>query len=335
MTREWVESKIKEDYDRADVIKVDIVKYINDCPLYDDDYKKHLFELLEDVYKKPKDLGNKFICAFYKFSKSASDEDVSIWEERYNTLKTSEFVDILQSTNYYYRYLDSNPMNFDGDIVITDPSYFVKERDIEECAMYDENYPKKSDYMTYSKETEYPDYKEDTICGYKYGLSQTYANEMHRYETACSEYEKSHLDDWQKSDCGRHLDVLGINHFITRDTIFGDWTCSVIQTDDESHLGMFGADTGMVTVASLNEVLKYNPNFIDWVDKHKWCATIIRDFKGEVSFVVREDSWIWEDDGSYHKKGEVGTDYCVEVVGSGVDVSTNQPFNFKSMQSAF
>lgn len=34
-------------------------------------------------------------------------------------------------------------------------------------------------------------------------------------------------DDWSTCECGSHMEALGINHYITESTIFGDWSCSV------------------------------------------------------------------------------------------------------------
>lgn len=51
-------------------------------------------------------------------------------------------------------------------------------------------------------------------------------------------------------------------------------------------LGEFCADAGMVCVVYLDEILKVNPNFKEWVEKHPWCATIIEDFDGLVTYEI-------------------------------------------------
>ena len=141
-------------------------------------------------------------------------------------------------------------------------------------------------------------------------------------------------DLWEKSDYGEDLSVFGCSQWISEDTLYGDWSCTVftgqesecqkaldeinnlydklehLQRNDpdfenkeaylndaidyldyqfqENHtkLGRFCADTGMVCVVYLEEVLKVNPHFKEWVDSHPWCATIINDFKGDVKYVI-------------------------------------------------
>lgn len=60
-------------------------------------------------------------------------------------------------------------------------------------------------------------------------------------------------------------------------------------TEDLNKLGAFCADAGMVSVFLLDEVLKYNPDFSKWIEKHPWCVTTIRDFEGDVQYHVDED----------------------------------------------
>lgn len=53
--------------------------------------------------------------------------------------------------------------------------------------------------------------------------------------------------------------------------------------------GKFCADAGMVCVVYLEDILKFNPNFRQWADKHPWCVTIINDFDGDVTYEIDED----------------------------------------------
>ena len=39
-------------------------------------------------------------------------------------------------------------------------------------------------------------------------------------------------DDWVACDCGRNMEVLGINTYIVRDTIYGDWGCTTYKTNN-------------------------------------------------------------------------------------------------------
>lgn len=88
------------------------------------------------------------------------------------------------------------------------------------------------------------------------------------------------------------------------DTIFGDWTCEVYKTNepiDQSTLediikynkppigtlaGKFGADAGLVSISEYNETWDYNKKYAeDLIDKYPWCATLLEDFDGDVTFV--------------------------------------------------
>ena len=62
-------------------------------------------------------------------------------------------------------------------------------------------------------------------------------------------------------------------------------------------LGRFCADSGMVCVVYLDEILKVNPTFKQWADEHYWCVTIIEDFDGDVRYEV-------DDEGDAHIVGE-------------------------------
>lgn len=124
-------------------------------------------------------------------------------------------------------------------------------------------------------------------------------------------------DDWDACDCGRNMKALGIKHYITESTIYGDWGCSTYQIQENpketidklaavykvskdeyigvdveiiKDLGNFCADAGLVSVFYLDEVLKYNPDFSKWVEEHSWCVTTIPNFDGEVEYYVDKNS---------------------------------------------
>lgn len=118
--------------------------------------------------------------------------------------------------------------------------------------------------------------------------------------------------------------ALGVKNCMARDTIYGDWGCTVFDTDDGQVIGEFCADSGMVAVFLLDEILKYNPEF-DYHINRKWTTTLIKDFNGLVQFVVEEEK--------YEYNGKECTDYSVHVVGHGVDKNTGEPKNFRSTQT--
>ena len=165
----------------------------------------------------------------------------------------------------YDNYLDSEPVEFDGDIIITDPCYVMKP------------------------------YKPD-----------------------------EENDDWKKCGFGAEMEQLGITHYMTRDTIYGDWSCTVFNTDTRRKIGSFCADAGLVSVFLLDEVLKYNPAF-DYHINRKWTTALIKNFKGIVQFVVEEEP--------YEYKGEQHFDYCVRVVGHGINKRSGKPINFVGRQT--
>lgn len=57
------------------------------------------------------------------------------------------------------------------------------------------------------------------------------------------------------------MEALNLFYYICRDTITGDWPCATFKADTNEELGNFCADSGMVAVFLLEEVLKYNPDF--------------------------------------------------------------------------
>ena len=116
------------------------------------------------------------------------------------------------------------------------------------------------------------------------------------------------------------MEKLGINHYMTRDTLYGDWSCITFNSDTKEPIGRFCADAGLISVMSLDEVLKYNPDY-DCDLKESFTATIIRDFYGTVQFVVRQD--------------ESKEEYYLEVIGHGINKVTDKPINFVGKQGSF
>lgn len=116
-------------------------------------------------------------------------------------------------------------------------------------------------------------------------------------------------DDWYKCNCGSYMECLGIENYICRDTIYGDWSCTTFDTDTGEPIGRFCADAAMVAVFLLDEVLKYNPDFDCHIEK-PWTTTLIKDFDGEVNFEVIHTG-MYDDDSEWFEYD------CVEVVGSG------------------
>jgi hypothetical protein len=153
-------------------------------------------------------------------------------------------------------------MEFDGDIIITDPCYIIRAK--------------------------------------HHGTKPLYE------------------DDWNYCEYGDNMEALGINNYICRDTLYGDWSCTTYDLNTKEPIGEFCADAGMVAVFDLKEVLKYNPDF-DYHLNKKWTTTLIKNFKGTVQFVVEED----------HEYD----DYEVKVIGHGVNKITGEPIDFVGQQT--
>lgn len=123
-------------------------------------------------------------------------------------------------------------------------------------------------------------------------------------------------DDWEKSGYGDNMEALGIKNYICRDTIYGDWSCTTYNSNTNEEIGEFCADSGMVAVFLLDEVLKYNPDF-DYHTEIPWTTTLIKGFDGEVNFEVVHTEGEYEEDSEYWNKGDKWEDDAVQVFGKG------------------
>lgn len=155
-------------------------------------------------------------------------------------------------------------------------------------------------------------YLRDLFDNKQYFHSKLYGEESKKFSEAYEKYhrEYSKYDDWAKCDCGFNMSILGLTTYISESTVYGDWGCGTYKSKhpkedvdyiadcqqkhekldnrfkDYKEIGQFCADSGMVGVFLLDEVLKYNPDYNDWIDKHNWCVTVIPDFDGDVEYYV-------------------------------------------------
>lgn len=146
--------------------------------------------------------------------------------------------------------------------------------------------------------------------------------------------EPLYEDDWGYCNYGKNMETLGIKNYITRDTIYGDWSCTTYNTDTKEVIGRFCADAGLVSVFLLDEVLAYNPGF-DYHLNQTWTTTWIKNFKGTVQCIVEEIRGVHEEDTKWWKKGDLWTEYEVKVVGHGINKVTGEPINFIGTQTGF
>lgn len=347
MNREWVDKKNQTIIDRIKPIEDKIFAFIAESPIIPND-KKELFR--EDVSelstfmtnvivyvdsKKHKDndvsLGSEWdkkknegleliaasvACVFDNFSDNVINEEI----KKYRSLQVGWYLQEKKFIDYYNIYLDSEPMEFDGDIVITDPCYLMKELSYEESEKIRE---------------EMPDWEQCLL------ESSTMEEARKKYAKLCDEYDNKYKEDWEICEYGKRLDIFGITKYMMRDTIEGDWSRTIDREatlNDGSEcletLGEFCADSGLVCVADLNQVLSYNPDFREWVETHSWCATIIEGFKGTVQFVIRQfelsDKEI-ERMAILDPDFEVEEDnmaYEVDVIGKGTYLNGKETCNF-------
>lgn len=174
-------------------------------------------------------------------------------------------------------------VHMEGDIIITDPCYIIRDRD-------ESTRPKWEDYHKYSSIYEYPDYDEATKS------SETFYEEDKKLDAADKEWCKEHPDDrdiWDERD----LSPFGFTAYIAHNTLYGDWGCTTYDSDTDKELGEFCADSGMVGVFLLDEVMKYNPDYDD-VDKCPYAVTLIKGFKGDVWFEKTYDTLIVKGEGN-------------------------------------
>ena len=264
MDKEWVEGKNREQEIQRKRLLSEIKTKIENTGIFTEDEIQHLMDKIVSDLNDPLgfaavafDLGYTRELAIQKFGEGKSQEKLDYIDGalQLNLDLKQEFDNLFRTRYDFSRFQDSEPVEFDGDIIITDPCYILK-----------------SD------------------------------------------------NDWKRSDCGYHLELLGIKHFMTRDTIYGDWGCTVFDlNNNHAELGQFCADAGMVSVMLLDEVLSYNPSFNYHLER-KWTTSLIKDFKGSVQFVVHESN--------YEHGGKIYTDYEVEVVGHGVNKCTGKPIDF-------
>ena len=221
----------------------------------------------------------------------------------------------------------NTPVRFDGDIIITDPCYIIREGEdqfVQSLHFKKVEEPDMKNYFTHKNEEDYDDCImidiEDTRVATvtrdirkdmierltRSGInsetekrivaklsvvpySECYHKEWDAYLDALSEYEENNChDDWVYCGCGDSMERLGLTTFLCDSTIYGDWSCTTFNSDTKKKIGNFCADAGQVAVFLLDEVLKYNPNFNYHLER-PWTTTLIKDFHGTIELVMKDD----------------------------------------------
>lgn len=124
--------------------------------------------------------------------------------------------------------------------------------------------------------------------------------------------------------CMINYGIIGIES----DTYYGDWDCSTFdrlsfdENDCPKLIGKFCADSGMVCVADLRSVLRFNPKY-DYHIKKDWTATLIRNFKGTVRIKID----------LANGGNEIYPAYSASGIGNGVNIKTGEPIEFYTRQT--
>lgn len=342
MDKEWVDKKSKEAYLEYQKQKEMTLQKLKMNDFMNNEEKEHALKLFNEEDYFGISLMTNYLYLTFEDAEGNSTQK-SLECKRWNDSLQLEYLNYVHENGYRYDMcLDSEPVEFDGDIIITDPCYICKEA--EEVG----DYPFRSDFASYENVKDYPDCRlltDDEVeqldeikrilveidPAQRY-FSKQHEDEMADYEKAMEVYQAENISDWEKSNCGYDLDKIGITNYMTRSTLYGDWTCITYNLDTKEEIGEFCADAGLVSVMSLEEVLKYNPDFDYHINKTK-STTWIRDFKGTVQFVVKCRTSLYDADAEYHKKGVGWRDCSVEIIGHGVNKKTGIPINFIGTQT--
>lgn len=244
--------------------------------------------------------------------------------------------------------LDSEPVHMSGTIIITDPCYIKRPHSDDAWKAHEEHEedaPKFFEQFMRFKKDEYPDAIEfesdlgdprtldydypnpihlENSNGFRFLYSKMYGEDYEAYQRASAEYNEKHPDPYDGIDL-YELSQIGLTSYISRDTIYGDWGCMVFNADTKEAIGEFCADSGMVAVMLLDEVLKYNPEF-NYHTERKWTTATIEDFNGDVHTEVIQS--FFEYDGKQHE------DFSVRIVGHGINTRTGKPINFITSQTS-
>lgn len=191
-------------------------------------------------------------------------------------------------------------MKFKGDIIITDPCYI---------------FPEGGRWKV--KLTDFID--DPNIASKPFTEFTAEENEAYeKYKKVQRIMDEKYPDYWRNGSIdifdGTGMDKFGFSNYIWDDTLYGDWSCSTFElknpignrmphqlthSDIKGNIGSFCADAGMVAVFLLDEVLQFNPDFDYHITKN-WTTTLIKDFDGEVEYVVDDDEAFIVGSGSHN-----------------------------------
>lgn len=134
MNREWVEARKLQYVEKAKAKRDEIHHMIDSNPVLTDSDKAILKEILD---KESGKYCSAFrLSAFIALLDNHPDYDSEGWrdfdESKFlSSLGAEEYNDLLYTatSGFADRYLDSDPKEFDGDVIITDPCYVMRHED--------------------------------------------------------------------------------------------------------------------------------------------------------------------------------------------------------------
>lgn len=238
--------------------------------------------------------------------------------------RTSRVIDVIER-EHFMRKLRNKEFRIhveNKDVIITDPCYIKHSIDTKSNQR---NYIHRDDDETFAKEHGWVD--KDTILTPKQYLDiynhyrckpkRDYFDEVKEREEAFIGWEDE-MDYVFRSG--------GVDNYIAARNLYGDWSCTVYDSDTKERLGSFCADAGMVGVFELDQVLKHDPRFGEDELKKGWVVARINGFTGDIWLELVETEGVYEEDTEYHKKGDKWHDQEVKVIGRG-------NINFESSQT--
>lgn len=171
-------------------------------------------------------------------------------------------------------------MKFKGDIIITDPCYVIRRRE-------DRDNIKILGFTTFiSESTLYGNWSCKT-------LNLKNKNPKEFIDDVCNTYQES---EKIKGLYGK----LSSKYKEAKEKVRS-------KTVNLEILGDFCADSGQVGVFLLDEVLRYNPEFINHTDR-PWTTTLIKNFNGDIEYYI-------DLEGQAHILGSGNTNFCTIQTG--------------------
>lgn len=308
MDKKWVEKQKAINLEKYEEEMESVVDKIQSCDFISKEKEKSILSLLSDegmqVFNEVDDILHYIGIDYIRNSEDDVFEKYADWR---NSLGILHLADLKEKTTdgYYKDCLDSKPVEFDGDIIITDPIYIAKDPDYStepeaEAEHSHGNFSEHDDYaegMLPTRNTEGTPFLED-LKGSK----------------PCVSYDFSYF--LTEGD----LKPLGFSKWINRYNLYGDWRCVVYNPDSNEKIGRFTSDSGLVGVFLLNEVLRYNPDF-SYITEDTHTTTIVRDFKGTVQCVVEG-----------HEEDKSHISYNMRIIGNGINKKSGEKIHFTTKQ---